>query len=87
MLRWPIDWTTFPALIAQMDDADPEVATHAAWLLGIGTGYWHGYPDIRLLGPANVPAAKVGYTQMWGEMKGKTPQGYTVEVLDEQRLR
>lgn len=84
MLRWPSDWITFPLLISLIDDPVDEVREKAVWMLGITTGYWHGYEDIRLLGTPLITAqVKALYQEMWNAMKDKKPDALTVEILDD----
>ena len=83
MLRWPTDWRIFPRLVDLLDDPEPAVREKAIWLLGISTGYWYGYDDIRLLGAARItPEAKAGYAAMWNTMKEHSPRELTTAILD-----
>ena len=83
MLRWPADWVAFEALVDLLDDSDEATRNRAAWMLGISTGYWHGYKDINLRGtPQLTPEVIQRYQQMLDEMKATTPREFAVTALE-----
>jgi len=88
MLRFPVDWIIFPRFVdAIINDPSEDVRVHAAWMLGISTGYHHGWENLDLKGmPQLTDTVKQRWKAMVEEMSEHTARSYTVAVLDD-RLR